>query len=143
MPDRTAATGFSRGFFGCFGVAAALACVAGVGLVLVAVSARTVRDREAAAAAAAQAQLLAPPHLVARCAEAARQAQARYGLGEVTLTRAPQLLMAGPRPQIRCVASTPRGPVVLDAVVLCADSVAADCAILQRATLARQGLALP
>lgn len=135
-PDRTPSTGFSRGYFGCFGVLAAVATVGVLVLVYLAVFARTHPVMAAEVAPVADsASPGAPGALIFDGVEACRVAAAQAGRdfrtkGRVTPIGDAPLSTGGSPPMITCHARDAKGALAIDTQVRCAGAVNDDCVIV-------------
>lgn len=133
MSDNPATSGFTRGFFGCFGVLGAVVLTGTVLLTLASADGDKRREAAEAAAQAARIERVSPVQLSLRCAETLGQAQARYfDAGAVTLAGSPpELLRDGDHPAFVCHALHAGRPVEIVATIERSDG--GDRALVQSA----------
>lgn len=127
MANDHAATGFSRGFFGCFGVLAAIVAVGAVLFALFVLSVRHSAQPTAAATSAAAPALL---DAVQACTWAAEDAHADFKVGRLT-SDGPQpgygQPLVGKVGGVRCAAHDTRGAVSIDATANCLAAAQRGC----------------
>jgi hypothetical protein len=122
--DHSPATGFSRAYFGCFGVLAAIATVIALGLIWLAVSARQDQAANKAALAASPPPPVSVPAsaLPAICDAARKEAEKTYAVkGHLRKNGAPTLGFGNAAGTADCPSRDAAGEVEIDVRFSCAD----------------------